>query len=230
MSNADFQDRLQRINAKARQQQPLAQGSALAGQLGTRKPRYGLLAIGGATMTLGLSAVKFANVNFEGITDSYGIGVVAGIALGGMAVLLIGASAILRAVFIKRTASAGAVSFQPKANVVRPRRQTSKRARVISSLVGFVFGFLSCFYLYMAAAARTIETEAAQNFAAAGFFPTFLLAIVSVLTGITGLILRGYALWRVPVYFFSGWLLTWAAIAISGINILEWKQFVAFLQ
>ncbi len=84
--------------------------------------------------------------------------------------------------------------------------------------------------MFLAAAARLVETEKAQLFASGGLVIGFLLMIVSALFGMVGLFLRGYALGRVPVYFLIGAGLTFAAVRVFGINMLEWQHFMVQLQ
>ena len=147
----------------------------------------------------------------------------AGYGLAGTAVLLLAIFLILRAVSARPTNSRHA------ANLERPVRQASNRARLICSLLGFALGSIACFYLYLAAASTGIETEKARIFANGGLLIAAFLSIVAILIGMAGLFLRGYALGRVPVYFVIAAGLTFAAIRYFRINALEWQQFTEML-
>jgi len=230
MPNADFQDRLQRIGANSPIQQSMTRGAPQAGRTGMQKLNYGLIAVGAAIMVLGLQAVKYANENYEAIRDSNGIGAAAGLGLVGMVALLIGVIVMMRAVFKRRATLARADASQYSANVVQPVRKAPTGARVFFSLLGFAFGTIACLYMFMAAAARFVETETAYLFANGGVLIALFLALVSLLFGLVELFFRGYALGRVPVYFLFGGVLTFATVRIAGINMLEWQQFTTMLQ
>lgn len=230
MSNTDFQDCLRRISGNSPQQQQVARGAEHVGRSGPQKPNYVHAGVGGAIMALGIQAVKYTNENYEAIRESGAIGTLVGFGLGGMAAVLIGVFVIMRAVFKWRAAPATAAASQYSANVAPPVRKASTGARVFFSLLGFAFGTIACLYMFMAAAARFVETELAQDFSNGSALIALLLALVSLLFGLVGLFLRGYALWRVPIYFVFGGVLAFAAVRVAGINMLEWQQFIAKLQ
>lgn len=216
MSNADFQTRLQRISANAPQQQSIARDTPHKGQPRAQKPNYGLLALGGAVMVLGLQAVKYTNANYDAIRDSIGLGGAAGLGIATYAIFLTGIVVMARAVFKRRAA--------------QPMRKVSNRAKLLSSLFGFTLGTIACLLMFMTAAAKFVETEPAQLFSAGGALIAFLLLLLSILFGLVGLFFRRHALRRVPVYFFLGGGLTFATVRIAGINMLKWPQFIAMLQ
>ena len=98
MSTADFQARLQRINANAPQQQPMVHGRLQANRAGAKKTNFGQLAVGAIAMSLGVQVLKYTIESYEGIRDDSGIGIVAGYGLAGTAVSLLAIFLILRAV------------------------------------------------------------------------------------------------------------------------------------
>lgn len=150
-----------------------------------------------------------------------------GLGLAGTGILLFGVFVMFRAVSDRFAAPDAS---QQSANVAQPVRQASNRAQVICSLFGLGLGTIASLYMFLAAAARLVETEKAQLFASGGLVIGFLLMIVSALFGMVGLFLRGYALGRVPVYFLIGAGLTFAAVRVFGINMLEWQHFMVQLQ
>ena len=230
MSNADFQERLRRVGANSPQQQPIARSASRSGRPGLRKPNYGLVGAGGAVMMLGLQVVKYANANYEAIRDSSGVGTAAGLGLAGIAALLIGVFVMMRAAFKRASASVETTASRHSANAAKPVQRVSTGARVFFSLLGFALGMIACLYMFMASAARFVDTDTAQLFSNGGALIAIFLALLSLLFGLVGLFLRGYALWRVPVYFLVGGVLTFATVRVSGINMLEWQQFTASLQ
>ncbi len=222
MSNNDFQARLQRIGGNPHNS-PVTQGTDHTKALRTHKPSYGRVGLGGAIMMLGVQVVKYANQNYEEIRDGSGIAMAAAIGIAGFAVTLIGIIWIFSAVSQRMVADRGAVA---KTATRRP----STTARVLFSLLGFTFGGIASFYMFLAAAARFVETETAQRFSNGGLIIAMSLALLSLLFGFVGLFLRGRALGRVPIYFFLGGAITYAAFRILRINVLEWPEFVAVLQ
>ena len=228
MSNAEFQARLQRIGANSGQQS-MVQGVIEANQPHSRKPHYGLLAAGALLMSLGIQAVKFANRNYEAIRESSGVAAAAGLGLAAIALLLIAGLLMMRAITKRRSASAGADGYAYAASDARTAPQPSTGARVFSSLMGFAFGAIASFYMFVAGAARFVDTETAQTVAKGGGAIALLLLAASLLLGLLGLFLRGSALRRVPIYFFCGGALTFAAFRLLRVNLLDWPQFVAQL-
>lgn len=230
MSTANFQERLQRINAHAPQQQPMAQGSPQAMRTGARKLSVIQLVVGGLIMTFGNHVVKFAKVNYESIREDVGVNAAAGLGFAGAVIILFGVFMMFREIFKWWAAPARAVASQRSAIVAQPVRESSNRAKSICSLLGFCFGAIAMLNMFMSAAARFIETEKADLFLIGGLLIAALLVIVSSLIGMVGLFLRGYALGRVPVYFVIGAGLTITAVRLFKMNMLEWLQFTTILQ
>lgn len=221
MPKADFQDRLQRINANAPQHQPADPGVPKTEQARAQRTNYGLLVLGGAATALGFQAVKYTNRNFQTIGDSIGTGASAGLGVATYVVFLAGIVAMARAVLKRR--------------IAQPALKATKRVRLLFSFFGFALGTIACLLMFMSAAARFVETETAQIFSFGSGLTAFLLFLLSALFGLVGLFFRGYtlgryALWRVPVYFLSGGALTFAAVRLARINMLEWPHFIAMLQ
>ncbi len=230
MSDKNFQDRLQRISAKSQQQQSMAGGPQHAGRNGPQKPNYKVVGAGGAIMALGIQAVKFAYQNYQSLKASSGP--YTGVGLGfvgivfinfGIVIIVLGCSKML-------AANAPASDSQHSASVARAKRKPSKIAQVFFSLLGLTFGTIACLYLFMAGAARFIETERAPAFVKGSVIIAIFLCLVSLLFGLVSLFLRGYALGRVPFYFFMGNVLTYVAVRAFKINMLEWQQLTDFLQ
>ena len=181
-------------------------------------------------MTFGNHVVKFANVNYESIREDVGVNAAAGLGFAGAVIILFGVFMMFREIFKWWAAPARAVAPQQSAKVAQPVRGSSNRAKLICTLLGFAFGAIAMLYMFLGAAARFVETEKAELFSSGGVLIAALLVIVSSLIGIVGLFLRGYALGRVPVYFLIGAGLTFAAVRLFRINMLEWQQFTTTLQ
>lgn len=231
MSNADFQARLQRIGATSPQQQPMAQGASPSGRPAKRKLNHTLLAVGAVIMAIGIQAVNHTIEYYHAIRAESGIGTAIGISLVSVLIVLIGCIVAMRALPPKGpTAPATAAASPYSANQRQSVRKASTGGRVFFSLLGFVFGAIACFYLFAAAAARFVDTETAQAIAIGSVLIALLLAFVSLVFGIVGIFLRGYALGRVPVYFLLGVALTFASVRALRINMLEWPQFLTMLQ
>ena len=230
MSHADFQDRLQRISASSPQQQSTVQSVPNTAQSRIQKLNHGLFAAGATIIAIGFQAVKYANEHYEAIRDESGLGIAIGIGLASIAVVVIGGIVAVRALPKKRGEFTTADASQYSANLAKPVRKASTGARVFCSLLGFAFGVSACFYMFAAAAARFVDTVAAQHLAIGSQLIALFLAFVSLLFGLVSLFIRGYSLGRVPVYFLFGVLLTFATIRIARINFLEWPEFMAVLQ
>ncbi|MBY6066783.1 hypothetical protein KUW17_08530 [Leisingera aquaemixtae] len=221
MSKADFQSRLQRINAAPPLRQPADLSIPQTEQARVQKTNYGLLTLGGAVVLLGVQAIKYTNANYIPIEDSIGTAASIGLCFAAYVVFLAGIVAVARAIIKRR--------------IAQPVLQSTKRARAFTSLSGFILGTIACLIMFMSAAARFIETEAAELFSLGSSLIAFLLFLLSALLGLIGLFFRGYtlhryALWRFPVYFLYGGVLTYAAVRVAGINLLKWPSFIAMLQ
>lgn len=221
MSNQDFQDRLQRINAGKDPMDTRAPGAS--GHRRGQKPDYRLIGAGGALMGLGLHGLRLVNQHYEAIRDGKGIAAAAGAGLGSTAILLVGIYLILRGAY-KGIAAAGADTSTGRI------RTPSRATKLFWSLLGFAMGTIANLYMFSAAAARFINTEHARFFSTRAALIAIALALVAVLIGATGLFLRGRGLGRVPVYFLCGGALTYATFRLMEINLLQWPNFVARLQ
>jgi hypothetical protein len=230
VSDENFQDRLRRISANSQQQQPVAEGAGHVVRSKAPKPNYRLIGAGGAIMALGIQAVKFTNENYQSIKASSGAYAGLGLGLAGIVVFLVGIVVIVRGCSKMLAARTPASDLQYSASSAQAVRKPSKIARVFFSLLGLAFGTIACLYLFMAGAARFIETERAPAFVNGSVIIAIFLCLVSLLFGLVGLFLRGYALGRVPFYFLIGNMLTYVAVRAFKINMLEWKQLTDFLQ
>ncbi|WIY25547.1 hypothetical protein [Parasedimentitalea psychrophila] len=189
--------------------------------------KMGLAAV---IVSIGSLTVKFVNENYETIRDYAGINAISGFVFAGVLMLLFGIFMMGREFFRWSAGSAQAAAPQRSANVEQPVRQTSNRAKLIFSLLGFSFGMIAMLVMFMSAAAQFIETEKADLAEGGGILIAALLVIVSALIGMVGLFLRGYALGRVPVYFVIGAGLTITTVRLLRINMLEWQFFTVLLQ
>lgn len=230
VSDENFQDRLRRISAKSQPQQPMAEGAGPIARSEAPKPNYRLVGAGGAIMALGIQAVKFTNENYQPIKASSGAYAGLGLGFAGIVAFLIGIVIIFRACSKGYVAHTSASHAQYSANSTQVARKPSKIAQVFFSLLGLTFGTIACLYLFMAGAARFIETERAPAFVNGSVIIAIFLCLVSLLFGLISLFLRGYALGRVPFYFFIGNVLTYVAVRAFKINMLEWQQLADFLQ
>ena len=178
----------------------------------------------GTPEVIGMQAIKYANTNYDAIKADSGAGAAVGLGLGAIAALLIGVVIMLRALRSK----SGDTQETPE--IAEPKRAASGLARAVCSLLGLGLGTTACLFMFMVAAARQIDTEAAQHFSAGGFLIAIILAALALLIGLFGLFVRGYALGRVPIYFISAAVLTYAAVGVLQIDFLELPGFVAGLQ
>lgn len=208
----------------------MVEGAGSVARGGAPKPNYRLVGAGGAVMALGIQAVKFTNENYQSIKASSGAYAGLGLGFAGIVVFLIGIVIIVRGCSKKLAANAPASESQHSASVGQANRKPSKIAQVFFSLLGLTFGTITCLYLFMAGAARFIETERAPAFVNGSVIIAIFLCLVSLLFGLISLFLRGYALGRVPFYFLIGGVLTYVAVRAFKVNMLEWQQLTDFLQ
>ncbi|WP_306114001.1 MULTISPECIES: hypothetical protein [unclassified Roseovarius] len=224
MARADFQDRLQRIGTQPPNHDAAEPPSPKPKASGRQTMHHGLMAVGAIFMAASIQALKYAYQNHEAMRESGAFGTLAGLVIGGVVALLIGAIAMLRAIPKKDATNQDAT--QPE----HPVRQPSAMARVLFSLLGVALGSIAILYMFMGAAVRFLPGEKAQLFSAGSVVIALALLGVSLLFGLVSLFLRGYALGRVPVYFVLGGIFTYAVVQIARVNFLEWDGLVAALQ
>ena len=181
-------------------------------------------------MALGIQAVKFVNENYQSLKESHGSYAGAALGVAGAIVFLIGIVVIVRGCSQMLAAQTPAPTSQYSASFAPAVRKPSKIAQILFSLLGFVFGSIACLYMFMGAAARFIETQRAPAFSNGCVLIAFVLCFVSLLFGLASLFLRGYGLGRVPFYFLIGSVLTFVAVRVFKVNMLEWQQLMDFLQ
>jgi hypothetical protein len=104
------------------------------------------------------------------------------------------------------------------------------RGKTFLTLLGLALGIGACLLMFLAVAARYIETESAQDFARAGILSAFLMTTAPLVLGLLPLFLRGFGLWRVPLYSLCGVAVTYAVMRILGVNLLAWSYFVETLR
>ncbi|MEM7320324.1 MAG: hypothetical protein AAF408_15050 [Pseudomonadota bacterium] len=221
----DFENRLQRIGARTSEQHAQRQGSMRSVRPAGEQLRYGLFFVGAILTMLGLQGVKFANENYEAIKSDGAIGMLAGFGLGGAVFLVAGIIIMFRAIS-KKPATHG----QHSGDLAQPAQQVSKRARRNASRTGFILGLVSCVLMFLASEAKHIDTELAGMAVTLASLVGFGLGFVALVIGFAGLFARGYALWRVPVYFLCVWFLTFVVVTGSGIQVRDLPQFIAFFQ
>lgn len=226
MTHTDFQERLNRIGAKSTPQPTAGAVLTQSKRTNAKRPGMGRLILGASLLAGGMQAVKYANVNYDVIKNSGGVGMAAFFGLGGMLSLLIGGYLLVTGSLGKKASAQQTYAMEDVAS----GREASTRARVICSLLGFFLGFAAFGYVLLAAAATTIDTEMADNFTNGGLVLAILFAVLSLLIGLIGLFVRGFALGRVPVYFVFGVILTFVSVKLFRVNPLEWAQFVDLLQ
>lgn len=220
MSDSEFQTRLQRINAGSHQSETMQRPAKL---------RYRLLFVGALSMAVGLQIVKSTNKNYDAIRDSAGGATAALLGLAGIVIVLFGCISIMRSVSRKRLKpeKTSAYGYSITGERSTQGATTSKKASYL--LLGTVFGTSACVLMFLASAARFIETQPAQVFIFTTTLVAFLLVIAALLFGIVGIFRRGSGLWRVPFYCVFSIALTFAVIRVSGINFLAWRPFVEML-
>jgi hypothetical protein len=228
MSNHDFQDRLKRIGFGA----PQPASASWVPQTANTKapgPNYRLIGAGGALIGLGPQVMKYTNRSYEPIRDNYGIATAAALGLAGLAAIVYGAVLIYRGTRRNHAAQADNAA-SPRPDIAAQVRQPSNAARWFFSLLGFAFGTTACLYMFLGAAARFVDTERAQTVSNGGVIIALLLGLVSLIFGFVGLFLRGSGLWRVPYFFVAAGIITFCAVRLFRINMLDWPQFMAQLQ
>ena len=181
-------------------------------------------------MAVGIQAVKFVNENYQSLKESNGAYAGAALGVAGAAVVFIGIVVIVRGSSKMLAAQLPAPASQYSASFAPTERKPSKIAQILFSLLGFVFGSIACLYIFISAAALWIETEKASAVSIGSLLIAVVLCFVSLLFGLASLFLRGYGLGRVPFYFLIGSVLTFVAVRVFKVNMLEWQQLMDFLQ
>ena len=235
MEDEDFQQRLQRIAANAPQAQ--GAGAQYSGmnvpkpeRSGRQKPSFNLLAAGGGVLGFGSWVVRHANSNYQAWKDGGKVATALGMGAAGLTIVMLGVFMISRAVTRRLDTPTAATASHGGGTGDPPVRKGSNWARVLFSLLGFVFGVIAFLYMFASAAARSFDTERAHLFTVGAVVMACGFAIVALLFGIVGLFLRGRGLGRVPVYFVFGAVLTYSVMWISHVNMAEWPQFAAQMQ
>lgn len=222
MSSAEFQERLNRISGNSAPQQPEVQPVRKHRQAKRRKFSLGLVGVGGGAIGLGQYALRYASENYAALKAADAAGTIAGFALVGVVLLLIGVAVLIRAAYQMRA--------DPSDGGDAPRRVVSTRAQTNATLIGFFLGGIACFILYLGVSAHHVGTQAAISFATWSLLASCLIAALSLLTGLAGIFLHGYALWCVPVHFCFGGLVSLLVIRMTRINLHNWPDFAAMFQ
>ncbi len=218
MANANFHDRVQRIQANAEVQASMRpKASRKAGGGG----RIISLATSAVLTVTGGQAIKYANDNYETLRDSGEMGMVLGFAVGGLILTVIGISMFFRSI----SSPTGR-----RAAKVAEKRKPADAARLLFSLIGLVTGGVSCLCMLMADAAVEYGTETASQFADDSVLIATSLLIVALLFGLVSLLRRGRGLGYVPVYFILGAALAYGAVVGFGVNFQDWNAFVTRVQ
>ncbi len=230
MSNANFQERIQRINADSGIAQPVLYGGpqSTAAQA-PKKPNLIVVCIGAFLMSLGLFIIKDLNESYEVLRESPGLGYIVASALFGVTFFLTGCILLLRA-FSKKQATRNSTAPLGTEFGERPVRNASIKARIRSSVLGLILGISSCISSFLAHRATKIPSETAQQIFEGALVASIFLLALSVLVGFVGLFLRGSALARVPVCFLIGALATYLTIQKTGMGTREIDYILSALQ
>lgn len=227
MSQENFQDRLQRIDARSAQQLPPQQSPA---RRSARSLNMGKLVLGALTLLISSQAAKYLNENYETMRDSYGIGAVAGLGLVAMIGMIFATVWLFRGFSQQPNSTAKRQGSPHSSLAMRTTRQASGRAKTICSLVGLSLGFSAYILLLLSTAARDIETEQVIALAKGSAIAAVGLCGLSFLLGVLEILFRGYALWRIPLYYFVGGILSFVVFRAFGIDWLLTQKFVEHLQ
>lgn len=227
MSNSEFEDRLNRIKAGARQT-----AASTSVRAGGRFP-YVRLYLGAFLLICGVLLIRLANDNYESIRDQYGLAAVAGLGLGGLALTLFGTGIKLRLVrqFV-RNASDTQLSVDRPTIATRHQVQTSVGARLFFSLLGLGLGGLACLLMYVGNAGRQlgvigqVDAETARDMATASIVAAFFLVAFAVLIGFIGLFVRRLPMRRVPIFTFLGAMVLYTSFQTLRIHPSNWTNFM----
>jgi len=241
MSKADFEERLRRIGAAAPQEaaaSPPTDPAPAAAPAAPppRKRHRPMVGLGGVIVAFGVHLTLSAWRAYTATPDHAVTDAVLGLGLGGAALLLAGTLVILRTgrrVLAPTTKAAPASdpASDPAADTIPPaRRRRSPILRLVLSLVGLAMGAAAYVELFVAQAARGIDTEHAAKLAEGGALTALALACVAFLVGLSALARRSRSLMRVPVYFLLGGVLCFSAYRIAQIDTSEVALMVADLQ
>lgn len=218
MANANFQDRVQRIQANAAVQASRRSKSSAKASGGGRLISLATSAV--LTVTGG-KAVQYANENYETLRDNGEMGMALGFGAGGLILALIGISMLLRSL---------AGSKPRRAPKAVEKRKPSEAARLLFSLIGLVLGGVSCLCMLMAEASSAYNSEAARLFAEESVRIATSLLIVALVFGLIGLLRRGRGMGYVLVYYILGAALAYGAVYGLGVDFQDWNAFVAKVQ
>lgn len=227
MPNSDFQDRLDRIRANS-QQRASSQIAGRSGRTGARSINLRSAAAGIFIISVGFQLVKFVNAHYESIKESNGLGLAIGSGVAALGVVVLGLVVMYRSVGPKLSASCHDAP-SPRSTDAEARRP-SKLSRAVFSLFGTALGATASLYMYMGAAAKTVETETASTFANGALVIAVALALLSLLIGVVGLFVTRYPMLRVPVFFLLGGMLVFSGFRAFRIHPVDWPQFMALMQ
>ncbi|MDC0657665.1 hypothetical protein N6L27_06635 [Leisingera sp. SS27] len=225
MSNADFQQRLDRINARV----PASQSAAGSFKPQNRRPARQKASPGKQFLSvlpsvLSLHFISFMNKNYEAVREVFGVGGVLAGAAFGVVTFLWGLSLAWRVVV------RGPLTGGDHSGPVEPKPKASARALTLSSLTGLLLGVLVYALGFLWTAAQKMEIELTGLFAIGSNAVVFLLLGFMLSLLLPPLFLRGYGLGRVPLYFVFGMVLSYFAVRLLHINPLDWEDFIIRLQ
>ncbi len=230
MSNANFHDRIQRINAKS--QQPRATlygGSQTAPTQVKKKPNLAVVFAGSLLMCMGLYIIKDLNEEYEVLRDSNGLGFITAFALSGVVFLLAGCFILFRA-FLSKRSSRNGTALQSSENGEPQILRASGKAQTLSSVFGLILGVGACVCFLSGVMATRVATETGFEVFQSTLVVSISLLVSSILIGLVGVFLRGYALGRVPVYFAIGALATFSIVLFTGLPEQLMEYFYSALQ
>lgn len=214
MPNADFEERLNRIQAGAGDE-----AAPPAARPQTPNIRPGRFAIACLIFMAGWQMIKLANSQYDAIRDLYGSPAAAGLGLGSFALVILGVVMMF-----------GALRAAPS---MTKAVQSSLAARLVLATLGLGLGGLAAFFIYVGTAGRQlgvtgqVSVETAKGMATGSTIAAVLLVALALMIGFVGLFVRGLPMRRVPVFALLGALLLFTGFQTFRIHPSDWPVFMA---
>lgn len=228
MPNSDFEGRLSRIKAGARQS--AVPSSSAEGIKSGRRRRFIVACF---TIGAGGQLIRVANINYDSLRDQYGVLAAAGLGLVSIAIMIFGVFLMIGAVRPARSASAYPSTPAYPTSVARPQVQASAGARLFFSLFGLALGGLACLFMYVGNASRQlgvtgqVDPETANAMATGSAIAAFLLVALGFFIGFIGIFVRRLPMRRVPVFLVLGTMLVFTSFQMLSIHPANWPTFMA---
>ena len=217
MSQADFQSRIQRINEK----QPLqtqvdANNPRQAEHHKQRGVSFKYIVLAVVSANAGRHGIKYANENYEVFREGGQILLLLGIALGA-------AICILSAIYFLVKA------LPQKGYVPQPKPKISSRAKLVSTVIGILFGLIAGYYFLLSRAIGPDKTGMLENIANGGVMIVVSIGALSLFLGFLGLFLPRLALGRIPVFGYLTAVTFVMIYRMSGADVLTWFDMPQYL-